>query len=133
MSNANVTLVQRLYDAFGKGDVATILNGLTPDVDWHSGGRVSDYPAFGPRKGQKEVQEFFKIVADNNDFAHFSPREFCAVDDKVFVLGDYAITMKKTGKKMASDWAHVFTIRNGKVAKFREFLDTALAAEAYRG
>jgi ketosteroid isomerase-like protein len=34
---------------------------------------------------------------------------------------------------MASDWAHIFTIRDGKVVKFREFLDTAVAAEAYRG
>jgi ketosteroid isomerase-like protein len=133
MSNANVTLVQTLYAAFGKGDIATVINGLTPDVSWYSGGRASDFPAFGPRKGQKEVQDFFKVVADNNDFAHFSPREFYAVDDKVFVLGDYAITMKKTGKKVASDWVHIFTIRNGKVANFREFLDTAAAAEAYRG
>ncbi len=49
------------------------------------------------------------------------------------MLGDYAITLKKTGKKMASDWVHVFTFRDGKVAAFREFLDTAAAAEAYRG
>jgi ketosteroid isomerase-like protein len=28
---------------------------------------------------------------------------------------------------------HVFTIRDGKVAKFREFNDTAQFAEAYRG
>jgi ketosteroid isomerase-like protein len=132
MSNANVALVQSLYAAFGKGDVGTILNGLSADVDWHSGGRASDYPGFGQRKGQNAVKEFFQIIADNNDFAHFSPREFYAADDKVFVLGDYALTLKKTGKKMASDWAHVFTIRNGKVVKFREFLDTALAAEAYR-
>lgn len=133
MSNANIALVQSLYAAFGQGDVATIINGLTADVDWHSGGRESDYPAFGPRKGQKAVQEFFKIVADNNDFHHFSPREFYAVDDKVFVLGEYALTLKKSGKKYESDWCHVFTFKGGKVTKFREFLDTAKAAEAYRG
>lgn len=133
MSNANIALVQSLYAAFGKSDVATILNGLTADVAWHSGGRATDYPGFGPRKGQAAVGEFFKIVAENNDFSHFSPREFHAADDKVFVLGDYALTLKKTGKAFASDWCHVFTIKNGKVAAFREFLDTALAAEAYRG
>ena len=79
------------------------------------------------------MQEFFKIIADNNDFQHFTPREFYATDDKVFVLGDYAITLKKNGKKFATDWIHVFTIKGGKVATFREYLDTALAAEAYRG
>jgi uncharacterized protein len=133
MSNANIALVQNLYTAFGKGDMPALLAGMAADIDWHSGGRASDFPGFGPRKGHGAVQDFFKIIADNNDFAHFTPREFYAADDKVFVLGDYAITLKKTGKKMESDWAHIFTIRNGKVTRFREFLDTAQAAEAYRG
>jgi ketosteroid isomerase-like protein len=133
MSNANITLVQNLYGAFGQGDIATIINGLTTDVDWHSGGRASDYPGFGPRKGHAAVQEFFKIIGENNDFHSFSPREFHAADDKVFVLGDYEMTLKKTGKKMASDWCHVFTVKGGKITKFREFLDTAQAAEAFRG
>jgi len=36
-------------------------------------------------------------------------------------------------KRASSDWCHIFTFRDGKVAKFREFLDTAQAAEAFRG
>ena len=41
MSNANITTIQNLYAAFGRGDVATIIAGLTPDVDWQTilGGR----------------------------------------------------------------------------------------------
>ena len=133
MSNANVTLVQSLYAAFGRGDIATLVAGCTPDVDWHSGSRPDHYPGFGPRKGQKAVEEFFQIVGENNDFSEFSPREFYAADDKVFVLGHSTMTMRKSGKKFASDWVHIFTIRSGKVARFREFLDTAGAAEAWRG
>jgi uncharacterized protein len=133
MSNANVTFVQSLYAAFGKGDIATIIRGLTADVDWQSVGRAQDFPTFGPRKGQQQVEEFFKIVAETEDFSEFSPREFYAVDDKVFVLGHYVMTVRKTGRKLASEWIHIFTIRDGKVASFREFLDTAKAAEAFRG
>ena len=132
MSDANIAIVQSLYAAFGQGDIAVIIKGLTPDVAWHSGGRASDYPGFGPRKGHADVQNFFKIIADNNDFNHFTPREFYAADDKVFVIGDYDVTMKKNGKRFSSDWVHIFTFKDGKVARFREFLDTALAAEAYR-
>lgn len=133
MSSSNINLVRQLYAAFGKGDMAALLSGMSADIAWHSGGRVSDYPGFGARKGHKEVEEFFKIIAENNDFVHFTPREFYAADDKVFVLGDYEMTLRKSGKTFASDWAHIFTIRDGKVAGFREFLDTALAAESYRG
>jgi uncharacterized protein len=49
------------------------------------------------------------------------------------VLGHYAWKIRKTGRAVASDWVHVFTLHNGKVTKFREFNDTAQFAEAYRG
>ena len=85
MSNANVALIQGLYAAFGRGDVADIIASLAPDVHWESGGRRSDFPTFGPRKGPSEVQGFFSQVAENFDFSDFTPREFCPSDDKVFV------------------------------------------------
>jgi ketosteroid isomerase-like protein len=50
----------------------------------------------------------------------------------VFVLGHYTYTVKKTGKSGSSDWVHVFTIADGKVKAFRDFSDTARAAEANR-
>src|SRR6266481_3698636 len=76
MSNANVAQVQSLYAAFGRGDVATLIAGLSPDVDWETIGRTSDFPTLGPRKGAGAVQEFFKLVADNEEFSDFTPREF---------------------------------------------------------
>src|SRR4051812_32415355 len=133
MSQANIATVQSMYAAFGQRDIAAIINGCTPDIDWHCNGRRSDFPTFGHFKAHGEVNGFFKAVAQNNDFSEFSPREFYSDGDRVFVLGHYAMTVKKTGKKFASDWCHIFTFKNGKVATFREFLDTAQAAEAYRG
>ena len=133
MSNANIAHVQSMYAAFGRGDVATIIAGASPDIDWESVGRQNDFPALGPRKGAKEVQDFFRIVAENEDFSDFSPREFYAAEDKVFVLGSYRLKLKKTGKSIASEWIHVFTLRDGKVTRFREHTDTAQFAEAYRG
>ena len=82
MSNANIAAVQNLYAAFGRGDIDTIIAGSAPDIDWQTVGRKSDYPAFGPRKGAAQVQEFFQIIADNEEFSDFSPREFYAADDK---------------------------------------------------
>lgn len=133
MSNANVTLIQSLYAAFGRGDIAVIINALKPDVDWQTTGRPADFPTFGPRRSAGEVQRFFALVGDNVAFSEFSPQEFYATDDMVFVLGHYAGTVKKTGRTARSDWIHVFTFAGGKVARFREFLDTASFAEAYRG
>jgi hypothetical protein len=132
VSQANIAIAQTLYAAFGRGDLGTILDGCTPDVEWHSGGQREDFPLFGLRKGKAEVQEFFRTLTETQDFDEFTPQDFYADRDKVFVLGRYAMTLKKNGRKAASEWVHIFTFQGGKVAKFREFMDSAAYAAAFR-
>jgi ketosteroid isomerase-like protein len=132
MSNANITLVQSLYAAFGRGDIGTIAGAALPDAVWHVHGRTKDHPALGVHKGPQGVQKFFEIVTETQDVVTFTPREFYAADDKVFVRGDYSWKMRKTGKSVSSEWLHMFTIRDGKLAGFDEFTDTAQFAEALR-
>jgi hypothetical protein len=133
MSTANVKLVESLYDAFKRGDIAPIIAALTPKVNWTVNGRPKDYPCFGTWTGPADVQKFFGLVAETEQATDFSPREFSAAGDKVFVTGHYTWKILKTGRTVDSDWIHVFKLDNGKVTSFREFNDTAQIAEAYRG
>jgi uncharacterized protein len=133
MSATNIAFVQSLYAAFGRGDIKAVIAGLAPDVDWTVNGRQKDFPTLGNWKGQEGVRRFFEGVAEHEEAIEFTPLEFFAADDRVCVLGHYAWKIRKTGRTVASDWAHIFTVRNGKVVKFREFNDTAQFAEAYRG
>jgi len=128
MTDANISHVQSLYAAFGRGDIATLLAGCAPDIDWETVGRPSDFPTFGPRRGVKAVEEFFRFVAEHEEFSDFSPREFYAAQDKVFVLGAYSLTVKPSGAKVAAEWVHVFTLKDRKVTRFREHTDTAQLA-----
>ena len=132
MSEANIAVVQSAYAAYARGDIEAVLSVLTPDVEWHTTGRPEDFPALGKRKGMAAAQDFFKTVANHLEFSEFSPREFYCDRDKVFVLGHYAMTVRKNGRKFASDWVHIFTFRGGRVAEYREFLDTAQHASAFR-
>jgi uncharacterized protein len=133
MSNANIALVQSLYAAFGRGEIKTIVDAAHPSCVWEIVGRRSDFPTLGQFKGQAGIQSFFDATGEHLDFKEFSPRQFFAADDRVFVLGHYAMTVKKTGKPIDTDWCHVFTVHGGKVTAFTEFTDTAQAAEAWRG
>ena len=133
MSEANIMTAKSLYAAFARGEIGTIVDACASDAEWHSGGRKEDFPAFAPRKGRAEIGTFFADVASVLEFSEFTPREYYCDRDKVFVTGYYAATMKKNGRRAASEWVHIFTFRDGKVSKFREFLDTASFAEAYRG
>jgi ketosteroid isomerase-like protein len=133
MSNANVTIVQNLYAAFGRGDVAALIAALTPDVDWSVVGQPGRYPAFGSWKGQAKVQEFFKVIGETEDFSEFTPQSFHAAGDKVFVLGTCTLKIKQTGRTVATPWCHVFTIRDGKCSGYQEFYDSAQFVAAYKG
>lgn len=55
----------------------------------------------------------------------------CAENDKVVALGYEHLEVKADGRSYRSTWAHVYTLRNGKVVKFEEFVDTAAQAAAF--
>jgi ketosteroid isomerase-like protein len=133
MSAANTALIQSLYAAFLRGDTAPILGALTPEATWHVHGVATDHPGMGVFNGPAGAERFFATIAEVQEAKEFTPREYYAIDDKVFVLGHYAWTMRGSGKQVASDWVHIFTIKGGKVAAFDEFTDTARFAEAMRG
>jgi ketosteroid isomerase-like protein len=132
MSDANIDKVRGLYDAFLRGDIATIIGALAPDATWEITGRRKDHPVLGRRDGQQGAQEFFRTLAETQEATDFSPRSFHSSGDKVFVMGHYGWKMRKTGRTVDSDWIHVFTLKGDKVVAFREFTDTAQFAEAVR-
>jgi len=125
MTNANIAHVQSLYAAFARGDIAALLAGCAPDIDWESVGRPSDFPTLGPRRGVKAVEEFFRLVGEHEEFSAFTPRELYAAEDKVFVLGSYSLIVRNSGTPVSTEWVHVFTLKDGKVTRFREHTDTA--------
>lgn len=130
MSQQNISVVQDGYAAFGRGDIATFLSLLDADVEWTTPG-LSDLPTAGTRRGPAQVGEFFGVLSELVDFEHFEPQAFFADGDRVVVLGTARSKVKGgSGQSLVENWCHVFTVRNGKIATFYEYLDTApFAAE----
>ena len=127
----NIKVVQDAYDAFGRGDVQGILDVLDANIVWKGVyGAGPHVPTSGERRGKAQVGEFFKQVAENVNFSSFEPKEFIATGDKVVALGHYKATTP-IGKAFDSDFAMVFTLRNGKVTEFQEFTDSASVNAAY--
>ena len=57
-------------------------------------------------------------------FDRFEPREFIAQGDRVVVLGYYSGKGRTTGRSFGTNWAMVFTVKEGKVTGFHEYFDT---------
>lgn len=125
-------VVQDLYSAFGRGDMAAILGLLDENVDWHFVARPEDIPFAGWRHGHQAMVAFFRTVAETCDVLEFGPHEVMSFDDKVLSLGHERVRVKTTGRLFESDWAHLFTVREGKVVRLREYYDTAAIAAAFR-
>jgi ketosteroid isomerase-like protein len=125
MNNADVEFVQSLYAAFGRRDIATVLNGLSPEVTWNMVGRVEDVPMAGVHRGMQGVADFFRIMAETLEITRFEPREFHAVDNRVFVHGFWRYVARSSGQSGENEWLHVFTLRDGKVTAWRGHNDTA--------
>jgi uncharacterized protein len=126
----NIAKIQAMYAAFGRGDVASILAGVNPDVRWVNPG-PSSVPYARERRGLDEVREFFDAIYANVDVTAFEPREFFADGDRVVVLGRWSGRAKSTGRPFADDWAMAFTMKDGKVASFRAYEDTYALAQAH--
>jgi ketosteroid isomerase-like protein len=126
----NVKVVQDAYAAFGRRDIEALIGMMSNDIDWLTLG-PKELPMSGPRRGKPEVQKFFQQVEESWNFERFEPREFIAQGETVVALGFYGGTAKTTKRTFACEWSHVFTVRNGKVTKFREYTDTANLLNAY--
>ena len=62
----------------------------------------------------------------------FEPQAFIAEDDKVIVTGQSIWLVKATSQRYENPWVHIFTLRDGKVARFQQYNDTAAVKAAYR-
>ncbi|OWW19286.1 nuclear transport factor 2 family protein [Noviherbaspirillum denitrificans] len=127
----NIQLVMQAYDRFKSGDIPGLMNLFSEDIEWTLD-RTEHVPFSGPRRGKEEVGQFFSSIDEMQHPLQFEPQEFIAQGDKVVALGHYAWSVKHTDRVFESDWAEVFTVRNGKITRFREYMDTAAADRAYK-
>lgn len=130
MANDNLTLIQGIYSAYAQGNSQFILDRVTDDVDWINEGPNS-IPYAGTFKGRKDVQRFFEALASSADNGQVISEDWITQGDKVVSTGRFTATVKASGRRIDVPIAHVFTLRDGKIARWVGYSDTARVAEAY--
>jgi uncharacterized protein len=127
---ANVDLILSVYDAFRRGEIATILNQLDPQVEWNNEGPAT-IPFAGIHHGREGAAKFFKAIGETMDEVSLHMEPFAAQGDNVVTSGRYQARIKPTGKRIDVPLVHLWTIRNGMVVRYQNLTDTAATAAAY--
>ena len=123
---SNVDTVKDLYGAFARGDVPTVLAGMSPDIEWREA-EGSPYQPSGAAwiGGDAIVENLFMRLATEWDGFTIHPERFHDAGETVVVEGRYTGTYIATGVSADQQCCHVFTFENGKLVRFQQFTDTA--------
>jgi ketosteroid isomerase-like protein len=122
----NVGFLKGVYDAFGRGDMPTVLGAMSPDIHWYEAEGNPYRPSGEAWVGPEAVLNnlFVRLGADWDGFT-VHPKSFHDAGDSVTVEARYSGTFKATGKKMDTQVCHVWDIQNGKLTRFQQYVDTA--------
>lgn len=123
-------LIQNYFAAFSRGDIAGALALMTEDVVWHIDGTLQ-VSTVGLLRGKTQVKQWLASFP-----IHFQPRAFSIdrlieSDDTVIALGRFRHTIISSGHTIGSDYAIRFTLREGLIARYQIFEDSALLARAF--
>jgi ketosteroid isomerase-like protein len=126
----SVATVRSIYEAFGKGDVQTVLGLMSEKVEWNEAEHFT-YWTGGPFVGPQAVLNgvFARIGQDFDGFTVDVGR-VVGCGDTVLSEGRYRGTVKATGKRLDVQVAHVWDVRDGKVVRFQQYVDTWQVAQA---
>lgn len=128
----NLQLVQTAFEKLGARDTEGFMALLAEDVEWDAPGPKEVLPFAGQHRGRQAVVDWFQKMNELEDVQKFEPQDFLAKGDKVVVLGDSRVRVRATNRVVDDHWFHVYTIRDGKIAQFREAYDTAAEVAAHQ-
>lgn len=120
--------VEDSYRLFREGDLS-FFEGLDPEIEW----KVSDsLPGGGDLRGIDEVIAHLEAVGELFEGAFPEPEEFIRGKDSLMVLGTWRARVKATGAPVEARFAHVGQYRNGRLLRFRNYIDSAKVLQALR-
>ena len=120
MNEERLEVIAQVYRAFGSGDMDRVAS-LLDEVDWEE---AAGMPYGGHYRGAQEVFQnvFARIAGDVENFSARPDEILPAGDDRVLALGRYAGTGRAGEVDVA--FAHLWTLREGKIVKFVQYADT---------
>lgn len=126
----NVNLVRNMYASFEKGDVASVLAAMDPQIEWNEAENfpyADGNPYIGP---DAVVQGVFARLGGEWDYWNLVIEEILDAGESVVALGRYQARNKETGSEIDAQFAHVWRFKDGRATAFQQYADTAQVQKA---
>jgi ketosteroid isomerase-like protein len=124
----SVQTVKNFLAALGDRDKQGLLASAAEDIEWIIPGQ--GWPLAGTHCGHAGLEKLLQKANETVETSYPEPPEFTAQGDRVMVVGVATGKIKATNKPYKDDWVFDITVRNGKVTKIREYIDTQALARA---
>ena len=123
---SNTELVRSLNEHFSSGNVPAALALFDTSIEWYECGGMPFISGDGHFTGPDSVvANVFMQLPVHYDGFHVSVTDIFGEGDKVAMVGYYEGTNKVTGSPFKANAAHIWTVKNGKLAHFFQAVDTA--------
>jgi ketosteroid isomerase-like protein len=121
-----------MYAAFGRGDIPFVIGVLHPDIVWTEAENFI-YADRNPYNGVDAVLNglFARLGSEWQAFSAV-PSEIVDGGETVVAFGRYGGVYKATGAEVDAQFVHVFKFKDGKIARFQQYTDTAQFMNAVR-
>ena len=117
MPPSNVDVVRAVVAAFNRGDFAAAMEMCTEDVEFDWSRRMLDGEVF---KGREDARRFLQGVMEIFDEIHIPAEELTDLGDGVVLLvGTARFKGRASGLDVEASAANLWTVRDGKVSRFR--------------
>jgi uncharacterized protein (TIGR02246 family) len=119
VSQADVELVRRVFDAINRRDVQDVLDAYHPDADMST--LTSELVHGEPYRGHEGIREYFSSFADVWEELHLHPEEIRDLGDRILVSGRWTSRGKGSGADVESPAAWIFAVRDGRIVFSRAY------------
>jgi ketosteroid isomerase-like protein len=120
MSQPDFDLVGEVYAVLARRDFAALLDMLDPEIEWPDAGVR---PLERCRGHEQVLAAVLERILDERRACELDPEQFLAAGGQIVVLGHQRCRSRASGRRYAVPFAHVWTLREGLVVRFRAYAD----------
>ena len=123
---SNVQHAKNIYEAFGRGDIPTVLAGFHPEIEWREAEGNPYQPDGTPWVGPQDILEmlFMRLGAEWDGFT-VNVGQLHDAGEYVVMEGRYTGTFKPSNRSINAQVCHVLRFQDGKLLSFQQYVDTA--------